>query len=93
MTKHFSEVICPFRGGFVLVHRPGGSPPREIWKDMRCVGPGCAQWREAVSESGAAREGTPRGSCTMGYGPGQTLDAGTEPQASHKTAEVAQCTG
>ena len=63
MTKHFSEVICPFRGGFVLVHRPGGSPPREIWKDMRCVGPG------------------------------QTLDAGTEPQASHKTAEVAQCAG
>ena len=58
--KHFSDVICPFRGAYWRY----SSDEDCGWSDEWCVGPQCAKWKptepaDVESPAGFCANGTP----------------------------------
>ena len=74
MSSHYSDVICPFRGG---VANFGSDYPIE-WLDQKCVGPACAKWAGGITHHGSATT-SPAGFCAIGQ-PSQPLIAGPPPE-------------
>ena len=73
MPRHFSDVICPFRGTFINY----GSPIDAGWSDERCRGPQCAMWIGGLTHVHGDTE-SPAGACALGHQLSQTLIA-TDP--------------